>query len=211
MAQYIGTYAVDAQYRLTRRSRFDFSCYRLYRSSSAITNKEIQWGDSTIPVNTSASASFDNNIFRFSYGYSIMISPKYELGLIIGTHLIKNNVGISTNGQNSKGHTEGSFDITAPLPDLGIWGGYTFGKRWAATDEFYYFSLNINSFSGRLLAGLANIDFQMVKNLDLTLGYTFLNFNLNKVQNGKEAIFDWEYNGPSLGVSFSFGKKGWTD
>lgn len=58
------------------------------------------------------------------FGYSMFSKPKYEAGLLIGTHIVGANSGISLNGTNRGGSVSNNFGFTAPLPDIGIWGGF---------------------------------------------------------------------------------------
>ena len=73
-----GTFMADFQYRLTRRSRFDLSYYGISRSSTHTLQKNITFGEHTYNINSSVGAFFNTNIYRFSYGYSIIEKPKYE-------------------------------------------------------------------------------------------------------------------------------------
>ena len=64
--------------------------------------------------------------------------------------------------------------------------------------------------NGRLLAFNLNLTYKLANQLDLTLGYTGLNFKVDVFRPNLTGNFKWGYNGPTLGVIFSFGKKSWT-
>lgn len=49
--------------------------------------------------------------------------------------------------------------------------------------------------------------YEVIPNLDLALGYTGLNFKVDVEKERLQGYFKWGYNGPSLTVSYSFGKK----
>ena len=74
--------------------------------------------------NTTVNAFTNTAIFQFSYGYAFFLNPRYEAGLAIGAHIVgsKAGMGLTSNGGSASRETD--FDFTAPLPDIGIWGGY---------------------------------------------------------------------------------------
>ena len=115
--KHTSTFVADAQYRLKRRSRFDLSYYRINRTSGHTLDKDIIFKDDTFHVNTSINSFFKTNIIRFSYGYSLIEKPTFELGLLIGTHVVSSDVGLEVNGTNVGFEQQQSFGFTAPLPD----------------------------------------------------------------------------------------------
>ena len=202
-----GTFFADFQYRLTRRSRFDLGYYGISRSSTYTLKKDIIFGDNTYPVNASVGAFFNTDIYRFSYGYSVIEKPKYEAGFLIGAHIIHSNVGLQLNGTTIA--KQDNFGFTAPLPDLGIWGGYSFSNRFAVNGEIDYLAIKVGDIKGRLLGGSVSFLYHVMKQFDLSIGYTGLNFRVDANKPKLTGNFKWGYNGPALTATFSFGKKYW--
>jgi hypothetical protein len=205
------TFLGDIQYRLTRRSRFDFSFLRLSRTASKTLSKDIVFDDDTFHVNNQTKAFFNSIVYRFSYGYSIFTNSKFEIGLLFGFHILNSNTGISSVGTTTDLNKSKNFGFTAPLPDFGIWGGYAISDRWSANGEFNYFTLTIGDIGGRILGGQFGITYRAVKTLDITLGYNGFNFNVDVSKAHTSGNLKWGYNGPSLTVAYSFGNKGWSD
>lgn len=204
------TFLANIQWRTTRRSRINFNYYNIPRSSTHVLDRDITFNNKTYTVNASVNSYFNTAIYQVSYGYAILAKPNYELGVLIGTHLIGGNVGISLNNPNGTISAASDFGFTAPLPDLGIWGGYAFNKRLALTLDFAYLSLAVGDYSGSILAYNASFVYKVIDRLDVSLGYSGLNCTFNVVKTNAEGHFKWSYNGPSLGVTYSFGKKYWT-
>lgn len=201
------TFLADIQWRASRRSRFDLSFFHLERTTSYQLKKEIEFGDHVYPVDASVNSFFENTIYRFSYGYAFLLDPKYELGLMIGAHILRSNVGISLVGATAELGYKDDFDFTAPLPDVGIWGGYAFTDKLALTGNVSYLSLKINDISGKIISYNLSVMYEVLPNFDLAVGYTGLNFNVDVEKERLQGYFTWGYNGPSLTVSYSFGKK----
>lgn len=111
---------------------------------------------------------------------------------------------------NVGGTTNNNFGFTAPVPDLGIWGGYSISSRLAVNVDASYMALTINKTTGRLLAFNLTFTYKIIDQLDLSLGYSALDFKVNSIKNNTSGVFKWGYNGPALAVNFSFGKKNWS-
>jgi hypothetical protein len=207
--KHTATFLADLQWRASRRSRFDLSFYRVARNSTKKLDRDITFGDHTYNINSDVDAFFNTNIYRFSYGYAFFIHPKFEAGLLVGVHLVGLNTGISFQGNNVGATLHDDFGVTAPLPDFGVWGGYSFAKRWYLNAEFDYFALTINDYKGRIIAYNLNVNFRAVKGLDVAVGYTGLNARVDAQKEHLLGYFKWGYNGPSITASYSFGRNKW--
>jgi len=200
------TFLGGVQWRASRRSKFALDYFHLSRKSTHTTQKEIEFKDSTYPVNASINAFFSTDIYQFSYGYALFLNPRYEFGLAIGAHIARINAGIGLSGGAG---LKTNFDFTAPLPDLGVWGGYAINKRWAVNASFNYLSLTVGDYRGRILSYNAGITYGILKNLTASLGYTGLNFKVDVTKDHYKGYFKWGYHGPALSVIYAFGKNKW--
>ena len=197
------------QWRISRRSRLSLNYYNIPRSGSRVLSKDIVFNGQTYPVSASINSSFNTRVYQISYGYAFLAKPKYELGVLVGTHLVGGEVGMSLNNANGSISAQSDFGFTAPLPDLGIWGGYAFNDRFGVNFEFVYLSLTVGDVNGRILSYNLNFMYRLVDRLDVSLGYIGLNTQVGVTKSNAEANFKWGYNGPSLAFSYSFGKKSW--
>jgi len=205
----VGNFINNVQWRISSRSRFSLSYYRINRNSVHTLNKEIIFNDSIYPINATVNAYFNTAIYQFSYGYALLSKPKYELGLLIGAHIIGAKTEISLVGTNSGVSFSNNYGFTAPLPDLGIWGGFAFNSRFATNFDIDYLTITIGNKSGRVLAYNLTFTYRLIDKLDLSLGYAGLNFKVNAVKQNIEGLFKWGYNGPAIAANYSFGKKSW--
>ncbi|RFM29073.1 hypothetical protein [Deminuibacter soli] len=204
-----GTFAANLQWRAARRSRFDLQYFTLNRSSSAILQKEIQFKDHTYPVEAEVGAYFNSDIYRFAWGLAVLSHKNYELGFSLGAHIVKVGVGLGLESNVGSVTYSDNVSFTAPLPDVGIWGGYAFSPRWAVNGEFDYLKLKVGDIDGRLLAGNVSLMFRVVKQLSITAGYSYLHFKVDVNKDKWNGFFKWGYNGPSLAAVFTFGHKNW--
>ncbi|KOP35777.1 hypothetical protein DBB36_12630 [Flavobacterium sp. WLB] len=193
------------EWRASRRSRFNLEYFYLKRNSEKTLQKEIEFQDHTYPVDARVSAFLDNQMIRFAYGYAIISKPKYELGLLIGAHVMLADVGIGLVGNTIEASYRDNVDFTAPLPDVGIWGEFVLGKKVGLYANINYFALKINDIDGRIISYNLSVLYNVYKNFSLTAGYTGLNFRLDVTKPRIDGFFKWGYNGPTLAATYSFG------
>lgn len=193
------------EWRASRRSRFNLEYFYLKRNASKTLEKEIEFQDHTYPVNARVSAFMDNQMVRFAYGYAIISKPKYELGLLIGAHVMLADVGLRLEANTQALEYHDGVNFTAPLPDVGIWGEFVLGKKVGLYANVNYFALKINDIDGRIISYNLSVLYNVYKNFSLTAGYTGLNFRLDVTKPRIDGFFKWGYNGPTLAATYSFG------
>jgi hypothetical protein len=203
------TFLGDLQWRISRRSKIDLSYFGINRSKTRTLQRDIDFGDNTYDINTTVNTFFNTNVYRLSYGYAFFTGKKGEFGAMIGFHIVRASVGIGIVGQNINKSAGNDYAVTAPLPDVGLWGGYVLGPRWALTGEIGYLALTISNINGRIATGNFGLTYNVVNNLKATLGYNGFNFKVTAKENDLDGSLKWGYNGPSLAITFAFGSKGW--
>jgi hypothetical protein len=205
-----GTFSSDFQWRISRRSHLNGSFYNINRHSTHTLQKDLIFKEDTFHINASVSGYFNTAIYQISYGYSILAKPKYEVGLMVGTHLVGGKIGLSLNAGGAGISKSGDFGFTAPLPDLGIWGDYALTNRLAFILEADYLALSVGNYSGNILAYNVSFTYKLLNQFNLSLGYMGLNFKLDLTEKNATASLKWGYNGPDLALTFSFGKRSWS-
>ncbi|HSD13530.1 MAG TPA: hypothetical protein VLB74_02660 [Flavobacterium sp.] len=203
------TFLGEFEWRSSSRSRFNLSYFNSRRNTSKTIDRELTIGDETYPINSDLRTEIETNFFRFSYGYAIFSKPKYEAGLLIGTHTITTKIGIEFRGETAEIEKNRKYDAVAPLVDFGIWGGYAFTDRFALRAELNYFQLKIDNFDGKTFGYNLAAVYRVWKKLDVALGYAGLDLNVNFDENNADYDIDWGHNGLMLFVSYSFGNKKW--
>lgn len=200
-SSFMGTF----DWRISRRSRLGFEYFVLNRSSSKTLEREINFGDHTYNVNARVSAFFDIQIARVAYGYSIISKPKYELGLLIGAHVLFGDLGMRVEANQASAEVKDSFDFTAPLPDLGIWGEFVLGKRVGMYVNANYLAAKIDNIDGHILSYGLSVLYNIHQNFSLSAGYTGLNFKVDAVGKHFNGDLKWGYNGPTITAVYTFG------
>lgn len=193
------------EWRASRRSRFNLEYFYLKRDAEKTLQKEIEFRDKVYPVDARVASFMDNQMIRFAYGYAIVSKPKYELGLLIGAHVMLADVGIDLAANTAAVSYRENINFTAPLPDIGIWGEFVLGKKVGLYANVNYFALKIDEIDGRIISYNLSVLYNVYKDFSLTAGYTGLNFRLDVTRPKIDGFFKWGYNGPTIAATYSFG------
>lgn len=199
------TFYANFMWRASKRSRFELEYFVLNRTASKIIDREIHFGDNVYPVSARVDAFFDSEIIRFTYGYAIVCKPKYEIGLLIGTHLMFVDVGLRIDTSSGNAEVSDDFNFTAPIPDLGIWSEIVLTKKMGLYANVNYLAIKIDNIDGRLISYNLSLLYNVYKNFSLTAGYTGLNIRVDVEKEKGSGYFKWGYNGPSLTATYTFG------
>ncbi|MFB9076071.1 hypothetical protein ACFFLS_14130 [Flavobacterium procerum] len=192
-------------WRISRRSRLGFEYFLLNRSAAKTLERTITFKDETYNVDARVLAFFDIQIARIAYGYSIISKPKYEVGLLIGAHVLFGELGIRFDVNDASLQRKQNFNFTAPLPDLGIWGEFVLGKRFGLYANANYLAAKIDNIDGRIISYGISVLYNVYQNFSLTAGYTGLNFKVNAIEKRFNGDLKWGYNGPTIGATYTFG------
>jgi hypothetical protein len=199
------SFAGSFEWRISRRSRLGTEFFYLKRTSTKTLQREIEFGDHTYPVDATVYAFMDNQIARIYYGYAFVSKPTYEIGALIGAHVLFGDVGLRLEGQTQSLEIKDNFDFTAPLPDLGLWAEIVLAKKWGLYVNTNYFAIKINDVDGRILSYNLSVLYNVYQNFSLTAGYTGLNIRVDVEKERLNGFFKWGYNGPTLTATYSFG------
>lgn len=200
-SSFMGTF----DWRISRRSRLGFEFFALDRSSSKTLEKQIDFGEHTYNINTRVTAMFDVQIARIAYGYAFLSKPKYEAGLLIGTHVLFADLGLRVDANQTSLEYRDSFNFTAPLPDIGVWGEFVLAKRWGLYVNANYLAIKIDNIDGRIVSYNLAVSYNIHQNLSLTAGYTGLNFKVDAIKERLNGYLKWGYNGPTITAVYAFG------
>lgn len=193
------------EWRISRRSRLNLSYFYLGRSSSYTLEKEIHFRDEVYPVSANIKASSNTHIGRLTYSYAIFSKPQYEAGLLIGSHVVDAKMIIALNASVGSVEYEDNFKLTAPLPDIGVFGSVHITDKLSFLADVSYLPVKVSNVKINILTYNAMFKYQAYRNLGLSLSYTGLNFNINIDGDPLNGYLKWGYQGPSLTATYSFG------
>ncbi|WP_274475421.1 TonB-dependent receptor [Mangrovimonas aestuarii] len=195
------------QWRFSKRSRVEFEYFYLDRKSTKRLEREIDFGDEIYPINAEATAFFNFSIIRFSYSYAIINKPTYEIGVLIGSHIMLGDIGIRARVNATEAELNNSFDFVAPIPDIGLWTDIQLSPKFGVYGNINYLSLSIGDVSGKVLSTNAALLYNIHNNWNIKAGYNLLDIKVDVEKQRLEGSFEWGYNGPTLSICYTFGEQ----
>lgn len=190
---------VGARWRIGERWRIEAEYFELNRSATKVIDRDIQWGDTTYPVNASVSSKFNFSDLRLSAGYSFFRRPDKEVGVGAGLHVAQYNVSLSANGSATE-----STAVTAPLPVVSIYSQFALTERWAISARLDRFVLKYDTFDGSVSAVGLDLMYQPFRHVGFGLGTRALYIDASAENNNRKAIFRQSFQGPTLFMNLSF-------
>ena len=174
----------DGFYRFNRYHRIDATYYDIERDTSAVIDEEIEWGGVTFPVAARVDATFDTQIFKLAYGYTLIPEDDWEFGFTAGFHVVRLDTGLSGRVSTGSGEVFASekIDVTAPLPVVGLRGEWaiTPDLRLIGSSEWFYLKLDLSDrgelstqVEGFLTDNNVVLEWDAFEHFGLGVGYNF--------------------------------------
>jgi hypothetical protein len=174
----VDTLRVDLSCRLARHHELDFSYFEIDRRSDGFTiDRDIDWGDTTFPVNTTVNSVFESQILKLSYRYSVYATEEWDVATSIGVHGTRLRVGIE--GQVNGNFRGSQFKQPLPLPVVGLHTTWRFADNLQAkvSAESFYIDLEDEKvvrdidLEGFILDALAAVEWKFGNPLGIGVGY----------------------------------------
>lgn len=203
-------WSASFRWRITDRSQLQFLYFNKNQSNRDIAEKTIDWGDLEFQAGVSIDTELDVSLLRAFYGYSLFKTPQAEFGLGAGLHLLdlkaemKGIASLNSVVIKNEVYRSESADLLAPLPNLGIYGGYAFSPKWYVRGYADWFSANTGDYSGSLTGLGVNVEYQAFKNVGFGLGYQYLNINIKVDTHDWKGKADYTNNGPVISMTVNF-------
>lgn len=197
---------LDGYYRFGKRSRVDFSYWKIDRDATAVLGptQTIEFGDITILPNETVNSFFDTETIKASYGLSFYNVPKAELGLSAGLHVTSMDVGI-TCLTCAIPNTAEAADATVPLPVVGFYFRYNISRRWAFRGSSQVFFIDLDEFEGSLTDLRLNVEHHTFKHAGFGFGFNRVAIELEADDGEFRGDFDNTLSGWQAYVFAAFG------
>ncbi|WP_144207008.1 outer membrane beta-barrel protein [Shewanella donghaensis] len=190
---------------------------------------EFGENDQNVVIDGTAKVSTTLNIdiLRIGYGYDIWEGNDYTVGASIGLHtmfvetIFEGNIGICEGQTDPDSLCEAqSFTpevvdnaLTAPLPNIGVYGSYEFYPGWVFNAHAQYFTIKYDNFKGSLVDIRAGVQAQISENWHLSLAYNYYDVDVD-IEKSRSILdeefrtldynINYSFTGPMFAVSYSF-------
>ncbi|MCU8028420.1 hypothetical protein L5M51_01335 [Shewanella sp. SM73] len=220
---------IELNYHFNERHNIYLDWKQLHRNAEtqALTKPfQLEINDTIYDIKAGGNLNSTLNIdvLRFGYGYDVFQGSNYDVGLSLGLHtmFIKTGfegvIGVCASSEllNNVCGSQAiprivDENVTAPLPDIGIYGQYEFVPGWQITSHAQYFYIKLNDVKGELVDIKVGVNAQITPNWRMSVAYNYYKVDVNIAQNSPNkdtqiADYNIYYNfiGPMLSISYSF-------
>ncbi len=203
---------VNFNWRFFPRHQLQLEWFNLKRDGSTSASESFTIFDTVVGVGASLDSTFDFNLGRLTYGYSIMRSDKFDLSFLIGAHIATIDASVTASGNVTVDGTpilsgtvsKSSNSKTFPLPHIGGSMDYKFTPKLTGKLNLLAFYLDVGSFSGSLIEADAYLGYQLTKHFGLGGGLKYFNVNVEADVSDGRAQFDLQFFGPAVFGYVSF-------
>jgi len=209
---------IELNYHFNERHNIYLDWKQLHRSADtqALAKPfQLEINDTIYDIKAGGklSSTLNIDVLRLGYGYDVFQGSNYDVGLSFGLH----TMFIKTGFEGMIGVCASSEllnvdeNVTAPLPDFGIYGQYEFVPGWQVTSHAQYFYITLNDVKGELVDIKVGVDAQITPNWRMSVAYNYYKVDVDIAQNSPNKdtqIADYNiyysFIGPMLSISYSF-------
>lgn len=166
------------------RHRVGVSWLDLSRSGSLATQQDVDVGGGTvIPAGTGVKAGFQMNLIRTDYSYSFVQDERVDLAAVFGLYVAPIDVSVETT--TGSGY-QNSFDVTAPLPLIGLRMDFLVAPKWYLRSNVSLFYLEYDGYKGGMSDIMLGAEYRAWKHFAIGLGVDTFRFAVES--NGSTSV-----------------------
>ena len=191
---------LDAIFRIGVFHRLELGYFETSGNGAAVLQEPLTVGEEEFPVNATLASSFQSEILRFGYAYSLMNDEQKELGVMAGVHYSKFKTVIEDpdTGQRTVSNT------TTPLPVIGLHGSVALGQKTTLGARIQIFRMDFDQFEGSLNYATLDLQQHFGENFSIGLGYNYYEYKLSSKEDSSRGSLEVRHQGPVLFTSFHF-------
>ncbi|HEY6641908.1 hypothetical protein [Povalibacter sp.] len=193
-------FRIDGYWRFFDRHKLRFMYFDNSSSNERTIDRDIEYGDTTFPLNANVRVDLDVEIIELAYEYSFLKRDTYEVAGTIGLHNLSITAGLRADASSNAGlggiDLKETADGNGPLPVIGLRG------TWALNDQFYvdaqaqYFAIKIDQYDGSLQDYKISLNWQPFRNFGVGVGYNTFSTHVDVDADRFNGKLRFEYDGP---------------
>jgi hypothetical protein len=189
----------------------------LFFSNDVSRTRDVQpinWGDYTFSGSVNAKTKF--NVYELAYEYAFMREPNYEVVGSFGVHV--EDLSLQLSGQAtldgpkcptyptpcSQTYTSKNSSLPAPLPVLGVRGGWAVAPNWYLDGQAQFFKFKIDAYDGHWWDLRAGVTYMFNNHFGLGAAWNKFSTNVSVSKANFNGELNLGYSGPLLYLTGSF-------
>jgi hypothetical protein len=206
-------------WHFAQRHSVEFEFFTLGREGgvSDTFSPPLQIGDTFIESGQ-ITTSYDTDVYRLTYGFSISRTERSDFQLKAGLHVASLTADIGLAGAICDPSTSPTTppgcpvagtgteneDVSAPLPHLGLSYAYAFAPKWALNVSGVGFAVELDKIDGSIMELTGDVAWQPWRNFGIGLGLRYFNVDVESKGSDLNGAFEFEYFGPAIYVAVTF-------
>lgn len=173
----------DALWRITPAHHLRFMYFDNATSRTKTLVEDVKWGDYTFLKNSSATFQDEISVISLAYEYALMRGKTYEINASAGIHYMDFSLQLSgtanitgpecTTTTCSGTKTSKTSSLPAPLPMLGLRGGWMLSPDWYLDLQGQVFKVKVDGYDGRWTDARIGATWMFHRNFGVGLGYNY--------------------------------------
>ncbi len=197
---------LDFRWRFTKnkKHRLMVNYFGIFRDGTENIGFDLDLGGGVvIPVSTKTTTEFKFNVVDVSYGYSLLLDEKKELGLFVGLDFIFLDFTFkaAVAGVDARGRVADNFKF--PFPTVGAYFNYAFTDRLALQSKFQAFGLSVGDLSGAIFRGNLRLQHNSFDHVGFYAGYELLGMTASVDVDTLSNLTNFSH-GPTVGLAVRF-------
>lgn len=203
----------DALWRITPAHQLRLMYFDKSGSQSRVIDRDIKWGDYTFNVGGLVEAKRSFKTTALAYEWAFMRRPSYEIAASFGVHYTDLSLQLSGNATltDANGAPIGSAVATvrqsslpAPLPVIGLRGGWVLAPQWYLDADARIFGLNYQGYDGNWSDVGVNATWMFHPNFGVGAGYNRFVTRVDVSKDNFDGRLSFGYSGLRLFLTGTF-------
>lgn len=173
----------DALWRISPAHHLRFMYFDNANTRTKSLGEDVKWGDYTFLKDSSATFKDELSVISLAYEYALMRGKNYEFNVSAGVHYMDMSLQLSGTANitgpecptTTCSATKASkvSSLPAPLPMLGLRGGWMVAPDWYLDAQGQVFKVNIDGYDGRWSDVRVGATWMFHRNFGVGLGYNY--------------------------------------
>jgi outer membrane protein len=191
---------LDTIFRIGNYHRLEIGYFEMSRTGLTVLQEPVTIGEEDFAAGTTLESSFNSEILRFGYAYSLMNDDQKELGVMAGMHYSKFNTVIVDTDSGQRAESS----ATTPLPVIGLHGSVALGQKMTLGARIQIFRMDFDRFEGSMNYATLDLQRHFGENFSVGLGYNYYALKLISREDSSRGSLEVRHQGPVLFLSSHF-------
>jgi len=199
------TAAVYAMWRITPKLHLKLGYSQISRDDTTTLASGIPVGGINVPAGTVLDQDYETSSLPISLAYAFVKNERTEFGVEAGVSVttIKNRISITVPGAPTI--TPVNFDVTEPLPSIGLFWNQAFSPQWMFIGSVGYLPVEVGGIDADFYSALGGVEWRPLKNAAFGAAYLYTKADGTITDSGSTSAFEYQYDGPFLYLMFGGG------